>query len=162
MARGTMNAPKPGAARRNSPTHADQVVVADNRRRGPALVGEYGPETLAWYMTWRTSPQAQLFEATDWQRLQLLAPIVEGYYRKPSAAALGEIRMNEERLGATVVDRMRARIRVERPERTATAKTAGAVGSNVTPINARRQSVAARLAPALTPPAPAAKDLAPF
>lgn len=49
----------------------------------------------------------------DWARLGLLAAIVESYSRKPSAAALSEIRMNEERLGATFVDRMRARMHIE-------------------------------------------------
>lgn len=113
MARGTMHAPKPNAARRNAPSHGEQVVVDDGVVRGPELAGQYGPETLAWYGTWRSAPQAKLFLATDWSRLALLAPIVEAYFRRPSAAALSEIRMNEERLGATVVDRMRARIRVE-------------------------------------------------
>jgi hypothetical protein len=61
-------------------------------------------------------PQAALFEATDWGRLAMLAPIVEAYYRRPSAAALGEIRMSEERLGATIVDRLRARIRIDADE----------------------------------------------
>jgi hypothetical protein len=118
MARGTMHAPKPDGARtrRNAPTHGEQLVTDDGVRRGPDLVGSYGPETIAWYETWRTAPQAQLFEATDWSRLALLAPIVDGYFRRPSAAALSEVRMNEERLGATVVDRMRARIRVDRSE----------------------------------------------
>ncbi|MEV4281364.1 hypothetical protein [Actinoplanes xinjiangensis] len=51
--------------------------------------------------------QAAVFEGTDWLRLATLAPIVEAYWRRPSAAELSEIRMNEERLGATVVDRMR-------------------------------------------------------
>lgn len=116
MARGTMHAAKPDGQRRrrNAPTHSDQIVTHDDEVRGPELDGPYAPQTLAWFDTWRRSPQAQLFEATDWSRLVLLAPIVDAYFRRPSAAALSEIRMNEERLGATVVDRMRARIKVER------------------------------------------------
>ena len=51
----------------------------------------------------------------------MLAPIVESYLRRPSAAALSEIRMNEERLSATVVDRMRARMRIEDADDTAPA-----------------------------------------
>ncbi|MEV1157723.1 hypothetical protein AB0J27_20225 [Micromonospora chokoriensis] len=114
MARGTMHAPKPDEARRrrNAPQHGETVVTRDDAVRGPELGGAYGPETVAWYETWRRSAQAALFEDTDWSRLQMLARIVEAYYRRPSAAALGEIRMSEERLGATVVDRMRARIRI--------------------------------------------------
>ncbi|QWY81824.1 terminase small subunit [Microbacterium phage Honk] len=91
-------------------------LEADGELRGPELIGSYGPETLAWYETWRRSPQAQLFEATDWSRLALLAPMVDKHFLNPSAAALGEIRMNEERLGATVMDRLRARIKITAPD----------------------------------------------
>lgn len=96
------------------------TVTDDGELRGPELRGNitYSPETLAWYDTWRRSPQAALFEATDWSRLQLLAPIVEKHFLNPSAAAMGEIRQNEERLGATVADRIRLRVRVEAPETT--------------------------------------------
>lgn len=117
MAKGTLHAPKAeGRRRRNAPTHGENVVQDDGVLRGPALEGTWDAPVLDWYETWRRSPQAALFEETDWLRLRLLAPILQGYYRRPSAAALSEIRMNEERLGATVVDRMRARIRIEREE----------------------------------------------
>lgn len=93
---------------------ADSVSVSqDGEIRGPELVGPFSEPTHDWYMDWRTAPQATLFTNTDWRRLLLLAPIVEAYFKKPSAAALSEIRLNEERLGATYVDRLRAKIRVE-------------------------------------------------
>jgi hypothetical protein len=92
------------------------TVEDDGELRGPELVGEYSPATLAWYDVWRRSPQAALFEATDWLRLSLLAPMVERHMETPSAAAMSEIRMNEERLGATYADRLRARIKIERPD----------------------------------------------
>jgi hypothetical protein len=88
-------------------------VVDDGQRRGPDLGGDYTPAVHEWYETWRTSPQAALFEATDWQRLRMLAPLVQSYMTVPSTAALAEIRLNEERLGATYVDRQRAKIRIE-------------------------------------------------
>lgn len=118
MARGTLHAPKPDGQRRrrNAPTHGETSLASDGVVRGPELVPGYSPQTVAWYETWRRSAQAQLFEETDWSRLVLLAAIVDGYFRRPTAAALSEIRMNEERLGATVVDRMRARIRIEHDE----------------------------------------------
>ena len=118
MARGTLHAGKPAEQRRrrNAPTHAERSVTDDGLQRGPELPDGFDPAVVAWFETWRTSPQAQLFEATDWARLLMLAPIVQAYMRRPSAAALSEIRMNEERLGATVVDRMRARIVIERNE----------------------------------------------
>lgn len=93
---------------------SDVVSVSqDGEIRGPELVGPFSEETHAWYLDWRVAPQASLFTNTDWRRLLLLAPIVDSYFRKPSAAALSEIRLNEERLGATYVDRLRAKIRVE-------------------------------------------------
>lgn len=100
---------------------ADVVSVSqDDVQRGPDLFEETGrtdwsPMTVAWYDRWRLSAQAQLFQSTDWGRLIMLVPIVESYYTapKPSAAALSEIRLNEERLGATYVDRLRAKIRIE-------------------------------------------------
>lgn len=121
-------------------------VTDDGTLRGPDLLEETGrrdwdPQTVAWYDRWRRSPQAQLFEATDWGRLIMLAPIVDYYHTspKPSAAALSEIRLNEERLGATYVDRLRAKIRVERP-------TAGDKDADVVQLRvASREDVRARL-----------------
>jgi len=93
--------------------HQDGVV------RGPDLVGTYTPETLAWYDGWRVSAQAQLFTETDWQTLQRLAVAVDAVNRnpaRPSASLLSEIRLTEERFGATLADRQRLRIRVEESE----------------------------------------------
>lgn len=124
MGRGTMHAPKPDdqRRRRNAPTHGETVLPRDGEIRGPELTAltsrTFSEDTLAWFDDWRQSPQAAVFELTDWRRLALLAPIVESYLRRPSAAALSEIRMNEERLGATVVDRMRARMRIEEIDET--------------------------------------------
>jgi hypothetical protein len=115
-----MHAPKPDdqRRRRNKPTHGEIVLPRDGELRGPELselTGRdgWGDGVLAWFDRWRRMPQAALFEETDWGRLAMLAPLVEAHYRRPSAAALGEIRMSEERLGATIVDRQRARIRIE-------------------------------------------------
>lgn len=91
---------------------ATAVVVDDGEARGPELHGDFGPFTRDWYDTWRRSAQGQLFTSTDWLRVRMLAPLIEAYSRRPSAAAFSEIRLNEERLGATYVDRLRARIRV--------------------------------------------------
>lgn len=122
MARGTMHPGKPTdqRRRRNAPTHPTTVVTRDGVVRGPTLVQatarlDWDPVVVRWWDTWRRAPQAQLFEETDWMRLATLAPIVAAYWKRPSAAALSEVRMNEERLGATVMDRLRARIRIEEP-----------------------------------------------
>lgn len=108
-------APKPSELRRrrNAPTHAEVSLPRHGERLGPDLPKGYSERTVEWYETWRTSPQASAFEATDWLRLQMLAPIVNAYFVRPGAAALSEIRLNEERLGATYVDRQRARMAIE-------------------------------------------------
>lgn len=147
MARGTMHATKDEASRRrrNAPTHAETVLTHDDVLRGPELddaadapAGEWHPMTVRWWNTWRASAQAQTFEDTDWMRLAILAPIMDGYVRRPSAAALSEIRMNEERLGATVVDRMRARMKIER-------RDGAAPVAPVVSIVQTRDDIAARL-----------------
>jgi len=99
---------------RNTKRHqADTATVSqDDEVRGPDLEGDYLPQTHRWYNTWRTSPQAQLFETTDWLRLILLASLVNQYFVFPTTAALAEIRLNEERLGALYADRQRAKIRI--------------------------------------------------
>jgi hypothetical protein len=93
------------------------TVTRDGVLRGPTIEDATGssawePFTRKWWETWRAAPQAALFEDTDWSRLATLAFIFDGNVRRPSAAAMSEIRMNEERLGATYADRLRARIRV--------------------------------------------------
>lgn len=151
MGRGTMHAPKPDATRRrrNAPTHGETVLPDDEEVRGPSLADlapgrEFRPETNAWFETWRRSPQAAVFIGTDWLRLATLAPIVDAYWKRPSAAALSEIRMNEERLGATVVDRMRARMRVETAEEA--AEDGEGLPAGVTSLSQRRAELRDRLA----------------
>ena len=119
MARGTMHQPKPEGVRRNrtAPSFGDVPLARDNVIRGPELAEiadrtVWMSFTLKWWDTWRRSPQAAVFEETDWMRLALLARVVDQCAAKPSAVLMGEIRMNEERLGATVVDRQRARMKI--------------------------------------------------
>ena len=133
MARGTLHAPKPEGQRRNHhrPTHDYRDVERDGEIRGPELSGNWDQSVRDWYEVWRRAPQAALFEETDWMRLQTLAHIVQAYHRRPSAAALSEIRMNEERLGATITDRMRARINIVEDEPPALAE--------VKPISSRER-----------------------
>lgn len=94
------------------------TVADDGRLHGPELPYSrmYTPRTLDWYETWRRAPQASAFTVTDWQRLHMLAPIVDAFWLEPSAKLLAEIRLNESLLGATHVDRMRGRIKVEQPK----------------------------------------------
>jgi len=141
-------APKDPAVRRrrNADTVAGSVIVQDGEIVGPALEeqtgrGTWSEPTLGWWATWQSSAQAKLFLPTDWSRLGMLAYLVEQYFKRPSMAALSEIRLNEERLGATVVDRQRARMTVEQAEPVSRAGTDG----NVVPIASARQGLRDRL-----------------
>jgi hypothetical protein len=111
--------PKPERQRERDTKRRDRdftVVRPDGQLRGPELDANHGylPATVAWFEVWRRSPQAQLFEDTDWLALQLVLPLVNSHFIKPSAAAASEIRLVTAALGATHADRLRlAKIRVE-------------------------------------------------
>lgn len=120
MSRGTLNPKKPNSANRNASglTAPSQVLADDGALRGPELSeatgrDDWDTDVLRWYDTWRRSPQAQLFTSTDWARLALLAPLLEKYFEDPKPTTMSEIRINEERLGATYTDRLRARMLVQ-------------------------------------------------
>lgn len=126
------NGPAPAAnkRRRNADTYSDvqtRVAPTSSKLRGPTLLqatcgllADYDePVRLLlekWWTTWRRSPLAEAFLATDWERLAMLAPLVASYYARPHYTKLAEIRQNESLLGATHVDRLKARIKVEKPE----------------------------------------------
>lgn len=104
---------------------ADAVTLTpDGVLRGPELPSSIispHPETIEWWTTWRVSPQAQLFEATDWEALKRAALLHDYVWKstttpggKPSAAAISELRLIEERYGATFVDRQRAKMHIAR------------------------------------------------
>ncbi len=116
-------APSPNRRRRNADTYANvqAQVVEDGKVRGPELVGRFRHETREWHNTWRRSAQAATFLPTDWTRLAMLAHLVDDYFDNPHHLKLAEIRQNESLLGATHVDRLKARIRVEKPEPPAAA-----------------------------------------
>lgn len=101
-------------------------MTLDGITRGPDLVEVTGrtdwhADTLRWFGAWRTSPQAQAFLATDWERLVMIAPhrvVIARNPERPSSSAIAELRLNEERLGAALADGIRLRMRVaDGPER---------------------------------------------
>jgi hypothetical protein len=105
--------PKPdGQRRRRNAAPATSTVSGAGPKRPPALPGAsgYPASVRKWYATWAKSPQAELFSVTDWQRLQMLAPLVAKFFDKPDGKLFSEIRQNESLLGATHVDRLRGRI----------------------------------------------------
>lgn len=135
--------PKENRRRRNADTYADvqtTVKAAAPQLRGPVLseatcglMDDFPPRSIEltekWWDTWRRSPLTEAFLDTDWSRLAMLAPMVAKYFTHPHHLMLAEIRQNESLLGATHVDRLKARIKVERdaPE-TVTAPGITALG----------------------------------
>jgi hypothetical protein len=99
--------------RRNKQTRVELEASSDKSPSGPALEEGFAAETVAWFETWRSSPQSQAFTVTDWQRLKMLAPLVDRYFAEPSLRLMAEIRMNETLLGATIVDRLRAHMSIQ-------------------------------------------------
>lgn len=94
------------------------------------------PETIDWWNTWAASEQASVMLPTDWQRLKMLLPLVDQYFSVPAKDLMSEIRLNEEKLGATLVDRRRLGMKV-----TAKAEDDGEDGTGG---NKRRRSGRAR------------------
>lgn len=131
-------APKDGRVRRNADP-VDSITLNNPPVEAPKLRGyaKYSAATRQWWDTWVSSPQAGAFTATDWQRLMMLAPLVEQYHQEPKTALLAEIRLNEERLGATVADRQRLRMKLNGPEASEKPKHLAPVSD----ISARRAAL---------------------
>jgi hypothetical protein len=107
--------PAENRRRRNADRYEGHEVTVDQAGQAdapPALPGRWPAAVQRWYETWCSSPQAQAFTVTDWQRLHMLAPLVARYFKTPDKALMSEIRLNESLLGATHVDRLRARIKL--------------------------------------------------
>jgi hypothetical protein len=118
---GTGPVPKdPSQRRRRNADPAAGAVLPSTGPDGPTPVlpggHDYDSRTLAWYETWRSSPQAAMFLATDWQRLHMLAQLVEQYWAEPKKELLSEIRLNEAAIGGTAADRARLRWTVADPD----------------------------------------------
>ena len=59
------------------------------------------PSTRAWWRAWLAAPEAAEFSSTDWQRLEMLVPTVDAYFRG-DLSLLSEIRLNEAKLSRRV------------------------------------------------------------
>lgn len=116
---GTGPLPTDPSQRRRRNADPTSTVLPAGGPEGPTpdLPGghDYDSRTLAWYETWRSSPQAATFLPTDWQRLHMLAELVQQYWEEPRKELLAEVRLNEASLGGTAADRMRLRWTVAEP-----------------------------------------------
>lgn len=121
----------PTQRRRQNVDPVPRTQLAAPKGRPPALriAKTARPETRAWWKTWSTSPNASVFTPVMWERLQMVALIVDGYFASPTVPALAEIRRAEAELGAMPADR--ARLRWDLPEPAAPAR--GGAPAKATP-----------------------------
>lgn len=100
------------------------VVSADGQEHGPELPEsfEWPPQTVEWWKTWRTSPQAQKFTDTDWSFL-LDTAVLHAEFWLGNRALAGELRLRAAKFGATPEDRARLKIEVGDPAPTEKPKT---------------------------------------
>jgi hypothetical protein len=92
---------------------ASVTVTDDGELRGPDLPAEIKwPEaTRRWWDTWRRSPQAQTFTATDWTFLLDTAVLHSEFWLGDKSVA-AELRLRVAKFGATPEDRARLRLNI--------------------------------------------------
>lgn len=112
----------PNSASRRTELRGGTRQLASASTNAPPLPGaaEYGTRTLLWYRTWCESENASQFTSLDWQRLHMIAPLVDAYFETDDPSLklrlIAEIRQNESKLGGTAEDRQRLRWKVEPPQ----------------------------------------------
>lgn len=93
------------------------TISPDDELRGDPLPADalkepWHPRTLAWWETWRRSPQAQTFTATDWDFLLDTALMHHTMWTHGRWEFASELRLRAAKFGATPEDRMRLRLQV--------------------------------------------------
>jgi hypothetical protein len=118
-------APKdPSVRRRRNADPAPTVEVSvDGEQRGPNLPidvlpnhEQWHPRTREWWRTWRESPQAQTFTATDWDFLIDTALMHHTMWSQGRWEFASELRLRAAKFGATPEDRLRLRMKVTDPD----------------------------------------------
>jgi hypothetical protein len=109
--------------RRNADVIPTTVLEDDGEACGPGLPGgiEWPVVTLAWWETWRRSPQAKLFTQTDWDFLTDTALLHARFWAGDEKVA-GELRLRVAKFGATPEDRARLRLQIGEPEKSESAE----------------------------------------
>ncbi len=127
-------APKPTRTRPNDQARRDAETttrVDDGVVRGPELpsrmppfvvgkgedasvIADWPAQTLAWWDTWRRSPQAQGWGQTDWDFL-LDTAVIHGRFWWGDLSQANELRLRVAKFGATPEDRQRLREQIVVP-----------------------------------------------
>lgn len=124
--------PQDGGKRRS---HEEVELGSAPLRNAPTIGkrpggGAWLPEVKAYFETWRRSPQASMFIATDWQSLRRCCWMLDLTYRGEAPAGWASVITTlEAKLGATVADRHMLRMKVRAPG----AKPAADVGEKQEP-----------------------------
>ena len=120
-------APKPAGqkVRRNADPVPTQVVAPDDQVRGPELPASmaWPEQTVKWWTTWRTAPQAKTFTSSDWDFL-LDTALLHAELWAGNGAVAAELRLRVAKFGATPEDRLRLRMQIETEQDAAKAATA--------------------------------------
>jgi hypothetical protein len=91
--------------------------VALSKAQAPAMpAGTWSSATRSWWKTWARSEQARRFTPTAWQRLQMLVPLVEQFFKAPDRLLLYEIARHESKLGACPEDIVRLGWKMDGPK----------------------------------------------
>jgi hypothetical protein len=107
-------APKENAQRRNVHQHAQAVpATARPGRELPRGLGITTPGAKRFWKTWSHAPQTAAWTETDWAELELTTKLVDGLFLGDLKLA-GEIRQRVAKWGATVEDRARLRMTLEK------------------------------------------------
>jgi hypothetical protein len=103
-------------------------IEDDGEVRGPELPEGVLPDqeswhlrTVQWWETWRRSPQAQTFIATDWDFLLDTALLHHVMWTKGRWEFASEVRLRAAKYGATPEDRMRLKLKIDTPGTSASA-----------------------------------------
>lgn len=111
-------APKdPSERRRRNVVAPTVTVVDDGEVRGPELPEDidWHPQTLAWWESMRTAPQAQTYTEADWSFLVDTAVLHSEFWLGNRALA-PELRLRVAKFGVTPEDRARLKISVGKPD----------------------------------------------
>lgn len=110
--------PKRNPARRNKSTTKATLTLVHSVVMPPLPVREDGwqEETTIWWRDIWASPMAPEFDKSDRHGLLMLAVLVDEFWRSPSTALAGEIRLQRQCFGLTPIDRRRLQWEIERTD----------------------------------------------
>jgi hypothetical protein len=81
----------------------------------PEADPKWKPKARSWFNSLKLSGQSGLWEASDWTIAVAAADAYDIFLRTYNASVFGQFVRLSERLGCTVIDRMKAHIELEEP-----------------------------------------------